>query len=523
MTDGAGLPLSAMLEHPRWDQVVGLTATGVDTRIQTTHLVRDVGSGLAGAGPGALLGVMYSADRNDWRLDSLMNRARVAGVAAVLVEGAAPLRRSTAVLAERLSLPVLGAENVIGAWRVLEQTLIQADVLTARVVLRVVRDCRRAATGVDAVVRAVSSALHRPTVLVDSHGAPLAGTPGAVPATWSEELARALEPENARAPVARPVRLPTGKSVIVCPVQSAGTDAWLVTILTGDLPPEVRAITAALPAAAAAVEQRLAAGRLELERDARQRTTLLTEILQGHTSDEVRRRALGLGWPLDGWHTGIHIGVAAEVDLTGRRSEVSTALEAAGLDAVVVEQRDGFDAWTSSSQEPNPQQIQDQASRLRRAHRQLDATLRAAMGVGRVHRGPDGIGRSLSEASDAARLARGRPESGRFLHVDRLGLAQLLLAWTRTDTFQPAAQALLAPLQQHSHDLLPTLAVYLDCESSVADAAAILGVHRNTVSARIGRIESLLGVDLAVPDERLALHLACRTSIAGLDDTDAGH
>jgi len=42
----------------------------------------------------------------------------------------------------------------------------------------------------------------------------------------------------------------------------------------------------------------------------------------------------------------------------------------------------------------------------------------------------------------------------------------------------------------------------------------LLGIHRNTVYARITRIESMLGVDLSVPDDRLALHLACRTSIA---------
>ena len=40
----------------------------------------------------------------------------------------------------------------------------------------------------------------------------------------------------------------------------------------------------------------------------------------------------------------------------------------------------------------------------------------------------------------------------------------------------------------------------------------MLGVHRNTVGARIARIEALLGVDLSVPDDRLALHLACRTA-----------
>ena len=131
--------------------------------------------------------------------------------------------------------------------------------------------------------------------------------------------------------------------------------------------------------------------------------------------------------------------------------------------------------------------------------------------MGRPHAGPEGIGRSLAEAGDAARLAEGRPESGHFLHVDRLGLAQLLLAWTRTDTFQPAARSLLEPLGDASGELLATLSAYLDAESSLTETAAVLGVHRNTVASRIARIESALAVDLSVPDDRLALHLACRT------------
>lgn len=39
----------------------------------------------------------------------------------------------------------------------------------------------------------------------------------------------------------------------------------------------------------------------------------------------------------------------------------------------------------------------------------------------------------------------------------------------------------------------------------------MLGVHRNTVAARVARAQELLVVDLSDPDERLALHLACRS------------
>ena len=64
------------------------------------------------------------------------------------------------------------------------------------------------------------------------------------------------------------------------------------------------------------------------------------------------------------------------------------------------------------------------------------------MGVGRVHRDLTGLARTLGEAGDAARLAATRAASGHFVHVDRLGLGRLLLAWTRTDTFLPAARSL---------------------------------------------------------------------------------
>lgn len=261
------------------------------------------------------------------------------------------------------------------------------------------------------------------------------------------------------------------------------------------------------------VEQRLAVAQLALERDARRRSALFGELVQGPVTPGLRRRALAMGWELDGWHTGIQMDAADEVEHSQRRSEVIAAFAAEGVDIDVVEVSDGWAAWVTSATEPTAEEVQQTATAIRRAHRQLEQTLGVATGIGRPHPATEGIGRSLAEAADAARLAQGRPESGRFMHVDRLGLAQLLLAWTRTDTFQPAARSLLQPLVDASSDLVPTLSAYLDAESSLAETAAVLGVHRNTVAARIKRVEMLLRVELANPDERLALHLACRTAM----------
>jgi DNA-binding PucR family transcriptional regulator len=63
-----------------------------------------------------------------------------------------------------------------------------------------------------------------------------------------------------------------------------------------------------------------------------------------------------------------------------------------------------------------------------------------------------------------------------------------------------------------------TLRTYLELESSVSSTAAALGIHRNTVTHRINRIEQLLATSLARADERLVLQLACRVLQGGGDE-----
>jgi len=75
------------------------------------------------------------------------------------------------------------------------------------------------------------------------------------------------------------------------------------------------------------------------------------------------------------------------------------------------------------------------------------------------------------------------------------------------------ARALLEPLLGGRPDVrrehLATLRAILD-GGGLAGAAGALGVHRNTVAYRIGRIEDLTGWDLADPELRLVLSVALR-------------
>ena len=497
-----GVNLSAILHHPRLEDVVVLGGEVSQQKVAGCVAARDIAATVTEVAQKVLV-VLYSEDRDDWRLDNLLHRAHQHGAVAVLIEGHAPLNPSTTALAELLRTPILGASDPFAAQRGIEGLIHEPRAHTADLVLAVVTAAQQAGPTLEDAVHRIGQAIARPLFLVDTQD---------VLVRWNEDISTtalhsAVATHASDDRRARWVLHDDGQVFITCPVRSGTISAWLVAVLPERLDAEIEALSAALTTAVAPIGQRLATARLALERDALYRTTLLGEIIEGRISEVTRRRALDLGWRLDGWHTGIYIGLDDELDITASRPHVVSAFDDAGMKATVVERGQGWAVWLTAEHELSAKDVQLQATAIRRAHRALGRAVSVYVGVGRLHFGPEGVGHSLGEAADAASLARQRPASGRFLHVDRLGLAQLLLAWTRTDTFQPAAMSLLEPL---TAELIETLTTYLDSESSVNETAAILGVHRNTVASRITRIQRALDVDLSVADDRLALHLACR-------------
>ncbi|WP_255621990.1 helix-turn-helix domain-containing protein [Pseudonocardia sp. DSM 110487] len=487
MTDSP-LALHALLRHPDWAAVSVLASPdggpdGVPVRDVLT--VADLRADLSPA-PGALLAVALSGDREDWHLDALLRRAAAAEATAVLLPGEEPLRVASRLLAERVGLTVLCAPDPLAAAMTATRLLRESDQVVAELVATTAAVCSATGGGVDELVAALAAAWRRPVWLLDGAGDRLAG-PEPGPADQAALLTRPVE--AGRRPTVLAAAVPQG------------------------IPAELAAVRAALGVAAGALGQRLAENRLAVERDARLRMSLLADLV--HTASELdpstRRRAVDAGWQLEGWHVGIRINVPSSIDPVTMRPEVLRAFEAAHLHALVVEQGQGWGAWTTFGEEPGASELQRHATAARRAQWLLRTSLPSAMGVGRLYRDAVGLTRTLGEADDAARLAATRSAGGYFVHVDRLGLGQLLLAWTRTDTFLPAARSLLEPLRDQAGDLLATLTAYLDAESSLTETAAVLGVHRNTVATRVAKAQELLGVELTDPDERLALHLACRS------------
>lgn len=470
-----------------------------------------VGRAISGAEDAVVL--LTPVARFDARFDVLLRRAATSGVTLLVValeESVPPPGAGTEALADRLGVTVVGVGDPWGASVRLHELLGTGDAPAARAALAAARVGLDAGPALEDLFGRLEAELGHPLRFLDASGRALRGQ--AVAPTTAALLART---SGTSEPVwASDER---GETVVAVPVPTGiGARAWLAVGLTAPVPAERTTVATALRVAAVATGHRLVLTRLDDERDARYRMAMLDDLraADGAPTPALVQRTLAAGWRLDAWHVGIRLVAAREagegVDAVALRREVETAFAVHELAVTVVEQADGWALWTSVEHEPDQATVTTVATSARAAQNTLRQAVDTNMGVGSVHAGPAGLVRTLGEAGDAVRLAAARPESGWFVHVDRLGLAQLLLAWTQTDTFLPAAEQLLAPLERGGGALRETLAAYLDAESSIAETAAVLGVHRNTVADRIARVERRLRVDLSDPETRLALHLATR-------------
>jgi len=117
------------------------------------------------------------------------------------------------------------------------------------------------------------------------------------------------------------------------------------------------------------------------------------------------------------------------------------------------------------------------------------------------------------EARQALEAALALAEPPRVARASRLPVYRLLSVLHNVPEGPRLAAALLEPLLAGRPDVrrehVATLRAVLD-HGGVNEAAAVLGVHRNTVAYRLRRIETLTGWQLDDPDLRLALGVAVR-------------
>ncbi|WP_431879304.1 PucR family transcriptional regulator [Amycolatopsis sacchari] len=480
--------------------------SGLDTPVESVTVVSsaDASTGL----PIGALMVAMLIDDSAVQAEVLLRRAAAARAAAVVLATSRRLPLSTKKLADRLGIAlfiVRESEAVGVAWRV-EQVVREPPRAFLPVLARVITRLHVPAQSAAEVVEVLNTELGCTVALVGPDGSTLAG-----------KAPPDIDVELFAMPIAHTVVVDDGfrlysPIVVETPVRA---ESWLVAATPAWHRSWVSVAHQVCTVAGLAARSWVLRGRLLAEAEARDHSVLLAELLEGQQvlSQGTVERALKAGWRLDGWHTGIHL---REVESSTARwrptGEVRDRLRAQGIDGPVVERSDGWVCWVTEEREPSSQSYRDITARLARAVEELTETVRVVAGVGRPCAGASGIARSLGEAHEAALFAGAGRDASPVEHIDRLGLRRLLSGWYHSDAFRSYAYSLLQPLlgDDDGAELLATLAVYLDRESSATSTAAALGVHRNTVSYRIGRVERLLSVNLANADDRLVLQLACR-------------
>lgn len=443
-----------------------------------------------------------------YRLDALLRRAGQRGASGILIVGG-PLRLllSSVHLADRLRLPVLRVERSSAVRLIQDLTAIARapEQVRVRTVDHLLRRLGTKRHGRE-ILATTGSVLRAEVSLVAADGHHLLGEPVAI----DDDLRLGeVVPQRGASQLAHPVLDPVSNRVVawlVCPFgQAAG--ARLDVLATG------------LAVAEPFVRSWLAGQRAQAERQAVLQARILGEILTSGDSvgREVIEGAVSLGWRLADWHVGIHVYSPAATDPGNPEpvlTRVATELAAHGVEVVsTVPSLGGWSLWSSTEHEPPPGAGQALLRTLRVVTAGLPREWELVVGLGRAHRGPAGLATTLTEARDAADLARSQDFRPAIEHSDELGVARLLATWQRSEMTRTFAETALAPLRP-TPMLLTTLRVYLEAGCSVTEAANILGVHRNTMTARLQTIRHQLDADLDDPSQRLALQVACRALLA---------
>jgi len=138
----------------------------------------------------------------------------------------------------------------------------------------------------------------------------------------------------------------------------------------------------------------------------------------------------------------------------------------------------------------------------------------ASVGIGNIANSVGELARSHLEARQALRLTRRAGGKGRVASYRSLGAFRLLLEVQSPDALRRFVEELLGTLLKYAESrdtpLLETLEALSAARWVRRAAARQLGIHINSMSYRVERIQALTGLQLDDPETRVAISIALR-------------
>ncbi|HCG02565.1 MAG TPA: hypothetical protein DEV93_18730 [Chloroflexi bacterium] len=272
--------------------------------------------------------------------------------------------------------------------------------------------------------------------------------------------------------------------------------------------------------------------QLATRREAMLRAELVEDVIKGRIIDpeSVRTVALSVGWNVDRLQQALVVAIdhfeAFRLRYAGRagtalRREQERLLELVNLEVLAIDPEAVVGMRSSSIvillDADRHQDADCKATAMRLAEsivRRAAAFLRdtrVTVGVGRDFPSFEHMAESFRQAELAAELGQSLWGGNRAVHYDDLGIHRVLFSLRQHEEIMtPALQRIVAHDEEHGTDYVRTLATYLRHMGRLRPAAAELGIHRNTLEYRVGRIAEVAGTDLENADTRLALELGIR-------------
>ncbi|MFD0922565.1 PucR family transcriptional regulator [Saccharopolyspora rosea] len=452
--------------------------------VRLVDRIEEIGGGV----PHTACVLSEAAARGGWAVEAALRRAWERAAACVLAPAAAISSPSADLVASRLGVPLIAVsadprEVALRLAAAVAEPEAARAALTARCALRVAQ----AGPSARAVLGVLNGELPGVRVaLVDVSGEVVAGRRAAAQA-WRDGLDVVVEP------VVGVGGAPLGRLVAATGARSEG---WR------------RTVRDVLAVAKGQVTAWAAAGRLEAERRPRTAAALLRRVLDGERSDSLLEGLAAVGWPTGGVASAVAVVPVDEVraqDAAALDAEFCSVWETGGPGGVLAPEGGAWIGFLTGRDGggPGAGELAAAAEGVRR----LAERLPVAAGVGRPVDATAGLAESVRGARAAATVAR-QQGSRTVLTAESMGVRSLLAALPDhlADTAREVLPAVLDA--DDGEVLLATLGAVLDAGGSVKDAARVLGVHRNTVTARLERLRGL-GVEPDDPARRLALHLAC--------------
>jgi PucR family transcriptional regulator, purine catabolism regulatory protein len=363
--------------------------------------------------------------------------------------------------------------------------------------------------GIPAVIAGLSSALGAPVFLEDAEGQLLAHAARKnydldVLAVW--EATRESKDSDA---------------VRSASVRNAGRNAGRNAdgmLLVADLQPSSAALAGAmLDRAADAIALAIMGDRQERLLLARERSSVLRGLASGgFYTPEAAHRALKVGGLRSAPQLRLPAAAIARGDpwqADGRRVRaVDDAARAEGIDAALGHGDSGALLWVAAlSSADRREELADQlAVALRRAFDESHGELTIVVGRP-VTLGTAGAEmRAVEEGAASAQVLGPQP----WYDVSDLEVRRLL--WRRRggaelgDLVDRVLGRLLDHDRSSRNPLLPTLTALLASGGSKAETARALHLNRQSLYARVARLEDLLDIDLNDDEQWLVVHLAVR-------------